>query len=106
MAQKTCYVKCVSNEQAQQLRGELVGAGFVENVFDTAFNGNQNEKYQKAIVLYGLEQDVDEEDRLTIGVHSLKIAAIDNTPLLYTLTPDENLTEAAVKIKELFDNQD
>ena len=98
MAQKTCYVKCASNEQAQKLRPELVKVGFVD---DEVWNNRKKLKDCFCYVIYG---DIkDGEDPMTFCMFDERIA--NRLPLLYTLTPDENLTEAAEKIKELFDNQ-
>lgn len=90
MAQKTCYVKCVSNEQAQKLRGGLLGVGFVD---DVSWNSRSNEIWHDCVALGGLVAILTWSNAKLLG------------DCIYTVAPDENLTEAAVKIKELFDSQ-
>lgn len=93
---KECYVKCVSNEQAQKLRPYLVGVGFVD---DTDWNdgiGRMSDPYDLDCI--NIDMDLD------INIYDENIASL-STPLIHTVPDNANLSEAAKTIKELYDKQ-
>lgn len=100
---KTCYIKCQSNKQAQELRPHLVEVGFVDDiVWNDKREGKFYYKYD-CITIFGIDDSGSFDDGFPFSIYQEDVSIID--PHLHTVPPDADLVETAKLIKELFKKQ-